>query len=264
MMMIMIMQCHDHRQLVRMRGTAMAETVLVMPLILVLLAAMLFLAATFEQEFRQTAAVRYEAWRRAAIADGPMLIGEGELINQAFLQNEATGMTWGIRYSEPVGADSIYVDTAFQYSDDAGSYMAALLDPATPDGGGQRRMGSRVWLSSDYTPPLNPTTLGTMSLAGTRHSRLYHEWKYSNRYAFDTDFNKERPTNESAYRVDNMAILQDVLMPELDRLENLGGNPLGDVIHGLAIRPLPYLGPELPRDWWIGVPYPQGSSGLGN
>jgi hypothetical protein len=79
------------------RGSAMTETVLVLPLILVVLALLFFFGQAMTRWQRSSVTDRYEAWRQAQYAPGPGVsfnkdsrnFGPADLLNEAFFAGNA-------------------------------------------------------------------------------------------------------------------------------------------------------------------------------
>jgi hypothetical protein len=82
----------------RTRGTAMMETVLVLPLVFVVLAILFFFGQAMTRLQRSSVTDRYEAWRQTLYAPGPGAefvkhgreVGGAQLLNEAFFSGNAS------------------------------------------------------------------------------------------------------------------------------------------------------------------------------
>jgi len=116
----------------RRYGAAMTETVVALPLILVLLALMLFFGLNMQRWQRVTMASRYEAWRQ--MDDGErvaeQLALDGERINDLVFAGNAADVSVQVRHGEATAAGQLLERETAAASQDAHDWMRSMLAEA--------------------------------------------------------------------------------------------------------------------------------------
>ncbi len=166
----------------RRRGAVMAETVLILPVILVLLLMLLFYGYSVTRLQRASMPDRYEAWRRVHYADGPRAGGLSttqfpayagtDHINATFWNDRARTITHGTTSNFPNETREAMIDGASRASVDAGRYADNLLYNELPHG-----ITARFGTTHDHQLGLiqSEALVGPISHS---HTRIGTEWKY--------------------------------------------------------------------------------------
>lgn len=217
---------------VNRRGAAMTETVLVLPIVLVVLALLLMLGRSMARLHSVSIMDRHEAWRQVAHAPGPGTgAGQGQL-NDAFLRGEAERIEAQVDGYFPETPRRWRVNAAEQYSGEAG----ALAEDAMARWPRGRRVRFATTFGSSM--PLE----GELGLTGPMrhgHVRMENEWKFVNGLRYDSADVRWVPTGP---RVSVMGVLGDRYLEALDQRLTVG-NEVAEVIRGLYARVPGYGGP---------------------
>ena len=156
----------------------MAETVLVLPVILLLLLMLLFYGISMARLQRASGQDRYEAWRRVHYGFGPRAHGlstitnvpyEGiDHINTTFWKNGAEDIGYAYSRFFPDDTRDAMIDEAGRASLDAGDYTDQLLNHALPH-------GSTFGFDTTFVHRSDLLDTDTISHG---HTRIGSEWKY--------------------------------------------------------------------------------------
>lgn len=148
----------------------MIETVLVLPIIMLVLSLLFLFGLNFMRLTQATEASRYAAWRAVEHAPGPQT---GSDLNLAFFRDEASDVSIDIGNGYPDDDREVLIDAIEQFDDsDALDYARDWLDDF-PTG----RVAS-VSVTHDTDIPLWQQFNGTIT---QRETRIDNEWKYINR-----------------------------------------------------------------------------------
>lgn len=113
-------------------GAAMTETVVSLPLILLLLAMMVYFGLNMQRWQRASMSSRYEAWRQ--MDDGvhslTMLEDDAERIDELFLAGNAEEVTVNVSFGRATAAEQMLKDEAARISPDALDWMETMLSLA--------------------------------------------------------------------------------------------------------------------------------------
>lgn len=219
-------------------GAAMIETVLVLPVVLVVLLLVLGLGRSMMRWQQVSVMDRYEAWRQVAAAPGPSSPGQ---LNQAFLRNEAArieSVSDDFFPSEPMDA---WRDGAMWVLPEAG-WLADRVAARLPDG---RRVRFETSFASDI--PLE-SRLGLTGPLHHGHVRLNHEWKFVNALRHNVGADRWEPTGEPTSLAEP---LRDRFLEQLDSrlwwMES-AGNGVAGTVRELYMRDPRYRGPHIDLD----------------
>ena len=223
-------------------GTAMAETVLVLPLIVAVLSLMIFFGWAMRRLDQVVVLDRYEAWREVTHAPGPAPVGEHTSeLNQTFFAGRAQRITLAGQIAYPSGARQTLLDDAARMSVQVGQLAQSALShfPRTREVAEQTTQNSQVPFWQQFAGPL-----------GHHHVRLDNEWKYVNRLHLSPDDEQWHPVAKPTLTL--APSLRQVFFPTLDgQLTSLAGsgNPIArSMKDAYALEP-PYVGPKLPAAW---------------
>lgn len=170
----------------RHRGAVMMETVLVMPIILILLLFLLYYGLSLTNLQRASVQDRYEAWRMVHYGYGPRASGHDmtthpvyagtDQINETFWFGTAEAMSHRTSTRFPEDTRERMVDEARRASFDAGNYAEHVLYR-------ELRHGRTVGLSTTFTYD-SAYLQGDIynSPVVHHHTRIGTEWKYMDGY----------------------------------------------------------------------------------
>jgi len=209
----------------------MAETVLVMPFIMVALALIVYLGWNFRRLAQVTNMDRYEVWESATPgAPGPGRQGMAQedrnpQLNAAFfgLNNDQA-----LRLNELRNTDNTrylprgHRDLRDQQADETYSYFDEFLE-RNPTGLSQR-------FSATHNHSVNTERLGLDDMVrnGLGHSRMNGDWRYANGIRYNSDREVWEPAHrrvapDEALRAVFFVDLDDGLEPYDDNGNNLAG-----------------------------------------
>lgn len=169
----------------RRHGTVMMETVLVLPLVLLILALLFFFGRLVVSINTAQQIARYEAWRHSIGGSGPKgqltsAADETEQLHDTFVGDDAVELTHYIATGDeafPVNAHEELIGEADGVSEDAGTLAEALVYEPESD---EERMpnGHQEGFVVDY--PLNFPLAGRVDREVMRmQARIGHEWRFS-------------------------------------------------------------------------------------
>ncbi|MBI1337426.1 MAG: hypothetical protein GC164_10740 [Phycisphaera sp.] len=217
------------------RGTVMAEMVLVLPLLIAILALLLFLGPAMVRLQHGKTMARYEVWRMAVRAPGPSAndaLGHPQL-NQLFFANRASQITLDAGPGYPNEPDNTFNQFAGSVSDNTGRFAQAVTD--------QLEHG-RSRLFHVTHPSRNDAWGGPIA---SRFTRIGHDWRFVNGWTYNTS----RAAWEMAPPfADHLDIIRDVFYenedaPILDLDQS--GNRLASVLRRIYMAHPGYAGPTI-------------------
>lgn len=227
----------------RCAGTAMTETVLVAPLVLVILALLFFLGRSMTRLQRTSMVDRYEAWRQVDDAPGPRAIRDDPTnaqLNATFFGGKASRLEVNTEEGFPAAPQAWLIDAAQRSSADTGDYVRRMLD-VLPS-------GQRVIVEAEH----EAATPVDRYLAGPiRHGHL----RLDGPWLFASGLNRNGPGGSwqpGPPLITPSPIIRDQFLRSLDdaasRLESQG-NTLASLLRSLYLEPPRYAGPQLPANW---------------
>ncbi len=215
-------------------GTAMAETVLVLPFVLVVLALLFFFGMSFSRVERGAVMDRYEAWRHVARAPGPAAGGDDAVLNSLAYGGNAATLDITRTRDFPPDATELWHEAAANANADAGPLVQGMLD--------QLPTGVRVTQHVKHasTVPLYQKLMGTVH---HQHTRLDGDWRFVNGIT-----KKDGKWQPAPPHVHNVAVLRDqylldfekALKPHLD-----AENRLAQILHTYYTASPDYAGPDV-------------------
>ena len=226
----------------------MAETVLVMPFIMLALVLIVYLGWNFRRVAQVTNMDRYAVWESVTPgAPGPDAQGLGQDIRNPQLNAAFFGLNGDQandldELSAVEGAGYLpqsHLDLRDSQVDEDFSYFDEFLD--------RNPAGIRQSFSATHSQSVNTELLGLSDLVrnGTGHSRLNGDW----RYADGIDFNGERQVWEpSGRRVVPGQALREVFFVNLDdglETYDSNGNRLAGAIRDFYLSYPVYVGPDI-------------------
>jgi len=170
----------------RRRGAVMTETVLILPIIMFLLAVMVFFGWGMLRVQRASVMDRYEAWRQVYHGYGPAVVSDDPdtAVDEQTLQVNDTffdGRADAIAYAG-VNRDDRYLQERLRgYAagqDRAAGVLAARFTERWPS-------GRRVTFTTTHVPEVPLWTIFGDDIRHG-HTRIGHEWKYVNRVSLDS------------------------------------------------------------------------------
>lgn len=226
-------------------GTAMAETILVLPLIVAVLSLIIFFGWAMRRLQQASVIDRYEAWREVVHAPGPAPTSNGmSQLNQTFFADHAQRIAMASQIAYPSGARQPLINDAYHINPTVGR----LADRAINDWPEAREVVSEVTENSHV--PFWQQFAGPLR---HHHVRLDNEWKYVNRLQLSPADDKWQPVPRP-----NLTLAPNVrqlFFPTLDeQLRTLAqqGNPIARSMRDAYALEPPYQGPSLPAAWHLG------------
>lgn len=214
----------------------MIETVLTLPIIMVLLLMLLYYGWSMARLQRAAMVDRYEAWRQVYNAPGPAITSSNSQINQAFWSNQAIGITDTSPGLLPDDTRDELVALAAAGSPEAGDLADALLYDVLPHGRSIRFTTSHDAMSEAVEAIHGPIR--------HTHTRIHNEWKFANGVRLSGGAWEEAPP-----RVTPGMMVANTFMTELDpQLESIAGGDSGAAasgVRGFYTRFPGYTGPEV-------------------
>jgi hypothetical protein len=231
----------------RRRGAAVTETVLVLPLILVILSLLLFFGLSMTRLQRASVIDRYEAARYVHLAPGPAAYFEmstqhwrTEQLNQTFFGNGAETLVGEDIDMQLTDVYDLLIRGASARSTDAGRMADAILGYLPAD------VTSSFSVAHRSSVPLWNQFSGAIS---QQHAHPGNDWKYVNSVEFSAEKLKWEPA--PPFATPRHAV-RDEFLEQLDRqLEPLVmREALVHVIRACYTEYPKYEGPDLPREWF--------------
>lgn len=239
----------------RTLGAVMAETVLVMPFIMLALALIVYLGWNFRRLAQVTNMDRYAVWESATPgAPGPGVQGMAQdnrnpQLNAAFfgLNNDQARSLGELRNTEKVRyLPRGHRDLRDRQTDETYSYFDEFLE-RSPSGLTQR-------FSATHNQSVNTEYLGLDDLVrnGLGHSRMNGDWRYLNGVSYNSNLAKWQPAHR---RVSPAQSLRQVFFADLDDgLEpyESNGNALAGAIRSFYFAYPSYGGPDVDARYGVG------------
>jgi len=217
----------------RCRGAVMTEMVLVLPLVLLILALLVFLGRGHMRVQRAHVADRYVAWQETAYAGGPSRSGESETaLNVTFFGGNAESLSLGRSGVFPTAATDRLEEYARAYSTEAGDLAQASVD-ALP-------AGISITVDVSYSSDV-PLERGLIRSIRHRHTRMHTDWRAGNAVGSNPDFEWVAAGPGSNHNRANRDVFYDQIDQDLQNLP--GDNRLADRVRGLYLDQPGYRGP---------------------
>jgi hypothetical protein len=232
----------------RSLGAVMAETVLVMPFIMVAIALIVYLGWNFRRLAQVTNMDRYAVWEAVTPgAPGPEVQGMAQDVRNPQLNAAFFGLNndQALSLAEWRNNDNVrylpqgHRDLRDRQTDETYSYFDEFLD-RSPAGLSQR-------FTARHNQSVNTDFLGLDDLVrnGLGHSRMNGDWRYANGVSYNSDLQKWQPARR---RVAPGQALREVFFVDLDDgLEpyDNNGNNLAGAIRDFYLAYPAYVGPEV-------------------
>jgi hypothetical protein len=221
----------------RHAGTAMTEMVLVAPLLLFVLAWLIYFGRGMTRAQHVAVTDRYETWRQVARAPGPRLHDAGyhQQLNETFFAGNARSLSHDTSHGFPYDAPEDLERAGFDRNYDTGQLIESSFD-AFETGRTVRirvRHYESVQAYQSFDGPIQH-----------QHTRIGHDWKYVN--AWD---NTSRPAWTYGGSGPSMyPLVRDVYYQRLDdqlRALDDRDNQLARMVRNLYLTKVPYRGPEV-------------------
>jgi len=238
---------HHRHQL----GAAMSETLLALPLLLLVFVLIFFVGQSMSRLQRASVMDRYEAWRREARAPGPQAVQmdmqpptwRAEQLNSAFFGGNAERVDTEIYRYFPSDASDMLVAEVGGFWPEAGPLVDLIYD--------RLPIGERVRFQTHHrnTVPILEQFAGPITKA---HVFFGHEWKFSNRVRYDGSLDKW--TYISGPQLSHMPVIRDEFFDDYNwRVGRLAdnGNDLARLLQTFYLAEPPYRGPDFPANWWV-------------
>ena len=221
----------------KQRGTAMTETILALPFLLIILLFITYFGRQGVNVERTHMMSRYQAWRSSAEGPGPRphVNGSHEQMADTWFNNNSSNLNFDGHSYFPDDASQRWLDAAGQRSDDAGMLLQDLLD-ALP-------RGTTANVSSRHETSNKITSVFTGNVQAS-HTVFDNDWKYVNGYRHRAD-----QYDASGSMTHNLHSLRDIFYKGFDStLEGMSDiqNPLASTIRSLYLNVSGYRGPEVP------------------
>ncbi|MDX1681835.1 MAG: TadE/TadG family type IV pilus assembly protein [Phycisphaeraceae bacterium] len=218
-------------------GAAMTETVLVLPVLLLILMFLVYFGRANLRVQHAGITDRYEAWRQAADAPGPSsdpTTGNLQL-NTTFFGDNAEQLSVTSRSTWPDDASEVLVGAVAgtQFADDTPQYIQRVFE--TLPGGRQVNVKvtheNRVAVWERFNRPIR-----------RNHVQLDGDWAYP--AGWNTG---ERPWSWQGRGVSHVNAIRDTYFDPFDQAlaNRYSGNGLAGMIRQLYLRRPAYRGPEL-------------------
>ncbi len=223
----------------RQRGTAMTETILALPFLLIILLFITYFGRQSVNVERTHMMSRYQAWRSSAQGPGPRphVNGSHQQMADTWFNNNSGSLSFDGHNAFPNGAAQRWQDAAARRSDDAGMLLDDMLD-ALPRG-----TTANVSSRHETTNKITEVFTGNVQAA---HTVLDNDWKYVNGYRHRAD---QYDTRDRGSMTHNLHSLRDLFYEGFDStLESMSDaqNPLASTIRSLYLDLGGYRGPKVP------------------
>lgn len=222
----------------REAGGAMVETVLVMPLLVLILAFVIYFGRGVVRVQHAQVMDRYEAWRQAnGHPSGPHPdTPQGHtLMNQAFYDDNAEELRYGSSNFFPRDAQDDLIDAAEAFRLETGD----LADEAF----GRFPNGRSVWFEVQHREPVRAWRQFNGPIRH-RHTRLDHTWRHANYWGNESE--EDLRNGGTAMYASLRDVFYDDLDQELQDLAN-GGNDMARMVRHLYLYYEGYRGPTVYR-----------------
>lgn len=224
---------HDTRR----KGTALAETILALPFLMLILLFIMYFGRNSVRVERTHMMDRYDAWRQAGHGPGPRTddpAGHPQM-NDAWFNSNATRISHSGTNAFPDDASMQWIDEAGQRTDEAGELAQEMYE--------QMARGR----TSNFTTRHDTTNILLERFNGdvrSTHTVQDHDWKFINGFR-----HRGNVYDQVGPYAHNLRSVRDVFYEEFDRtLEGMSDqqNPLARTIRDLYLDIPPYRGPEVP------------------
>jgi len=221
------------------RGTAMAETVLALPFIMLILLFIAYFGRNSVRVERTHMMDRYEAWREAGHGPGPAPDdprGHPQM-NDTWFNNNATAITHASTDLFPDDAPQQWIDEASQRTNEAGDLADKMVETLARGRTSQfsTRHDTANILLQQFNGPVN-----------ARHTVQGNDWKYINGYKHRAE--EYIADQKRGPYANNLDPLRDLFYESFDQtLEGMSDsqNPLARTIRGLYLDTPGYRGPKV-------------------
>ncbi len=218
----------------RCRGTAMAETLLALPFLLLILLFVLYFGRESVRVERTHMMDRYEAWRQAGHGPGPHpddVRGHPQM-NDAFFAEHADSLGFSSSGAFPDAAAREWEQEAGNRSDDAGELARMMIENLAG--------GRTVHASSTHTTT-NKLLQQFNGPARATHTTMDHDWKFVNGIG-----RRGGAWDQRAPYASNLGSLRDVFYQEFDTaFAAMTGNPFAAAVRSLYLSHPEYRGPNI-------------------
>lgn len=219
------------------RGTAMTETILALPFLLIILLFITYFGRQSVNVERTHMMSRYQAWRSSAEGPGPRphVNGSHEQMADAWFNNNSSSLSFDGHSAFPDDASQQWQDGAARRSDDAGMLLDDLID-ALP-------RGTTAIVSSRHDTTNKITGVFTGDVQSS-HTVFDNDWKFVNGYR-----HRASQYDLSGSMTHNLNSLRDLFYDGFDgTLEGMSDaqNPLASTIRSLYLGLGGYRGPKVP------------------
>jgi len=228
------------RQHARQRGTAMVETVMILPMIALVLLMLLYFGRGVVRVQRAQVMDRYEAWHGVAAAPGPGADNatNNAQMNQLFMGDRAETIEYYQNGAFPSEAADRLVSYAFALSDATGNLVARQFS--------RGQHGRTVHFSTDH-PPGNVIVEQYEGQILHGHTRLGNDWAYVNGWNVqsDDDLSFGRWERAGPYGPSIMASSRDVFYSEFDESLAALDTPMANSVRNIYLAQPGYIGPDV-------------------
>ena len=224
----------------RQRGTAMTETILALPFLLLIMLFIAYFGRSSVRVERTHMMARYQAVRSASQGPGPRpdVDNTHEQMNDTWFNNTADNTNFSGHTIFPEDAYQRWQDAAARRSDDAGSLLDQMWENFQSYAQGTTaNVSSRHNSSNKFLEMFN----GDVNAS---HTVQDGDWKFINGYKHRADSYDPNGT-----QVHNLNTLRDIFYDGFDStLEGMSDaqNPLASTIRTLYLNSNGYRGPEVP------------------
>ena len=216
------------------RGTAMAETLLALPFLLLILLFVLYFGRESVRVEKTHMMDRYEAWRQAGYGPGPhpdTPRGHPQM-NDAFFAEHADAVGFSSSGHFPDTAAQQWEQEAGNRSDDAGELARMMIENLA--------RGRTVHATSqhDTTNKLLQQFNGPVRAT---HTTMDHDWKFVNGVG-----RRGGAWDQTGPYASNLGSLRDVFYQEFDTaFAAMTGNPFAAAVRSLYLSHPEYRGPNI-------------------
>ena len=226
------------------RGAVLIETVLALPLILVLVSIIIFFGFQFMRLQRAAVATRYEAWRAVNDAPGPRWSPDEDRDGLDPLYFGGAAQSLGVVIDDEFSDEPAAI--LFDAAADRGTDARDLADAWTRELPGGTR--ARLVVRHDDRVPFWDRMTGPIR---RRHTRLAGEWTYSRHLRPDPTLDKWVFAPGPVLGNDTLDAIRQAFLRELDEPLSAmaSSNGLASTTRELYRRPPRYDGPDLPPAW---------------
>ncbi|MEX2216234.1 MAG: hypothetical protein WD768_19140 [Phycisphaeraceae bacterium] len=224
------------RHLRRTRGTAMAESLLALPFLMLILLFIIYFGRNSVRVQRTHVVDRYEAWREAGHGPGPRAddVRGHPQINDAFFANKSDSIGHSGSGYFPPEAPQRWADYAGQRLPEAGELAQEMIDDLARGRTAHfsTRFDSKNKILETFNGPINAT-----------HTVQGNDWKYVNGFK-----HRGEAYDQTGPYSSNLPAVRDIFYEDWDQsLESMSdqSNPFAKVLRGLYLDLPGYRGPKV-------------------